>query len=148
MTLINSLIITTLFLLPLTATSLTELPEEPVVRIAPEAPILRQVKTLPATTTFDTLINKYAEIYQVSTTTMHHIIKCESGYRPDVQSGYYQNGKREESYGLVQINLPSHPTITYEQAIDPEFSINFLAENLSKGKGSMWTCYRNLTVDS
>lgn len=92
--------------------------------------------------TMNEKIDFYGEKYKVSTSTMHKIINCESHYDTKIQSGYYANGVREKSFGLVQINLPSHADITYEQAIDPDFSLNFLAENLSKGKGNMWSCFK------
>ena len=54
-------------------------------------------------------------------------------------------------YGLVQINLdyppllePSQPPITREQALDPEFALNFAAKAIKQGKESAWTacnCY-------
>ena len=51
-------------------------------------------------------------------------------------------GQREQSFGLVQIHLPAHRTITKEQALDPEFAIDFLAKNLAQGRGTMWSCYK------
>lgn len=91
------------------------------------------------------LIDKYANKYSVSSTTMLAIMKCENrSFDPTLQSYHVKNGVREESYGLVQIHLPSHPNVSYEQATDPEFSIEFLAKHLSQGKGSLWTCYRML----
>ena len=86
--------------------------------------------------TINTLIDQYATLYDVSAITMHKVIKCESGYNPKAI------GDGGKSYGLVQIHLPSHPTITKEQAFDSEYAINFLAKNLDAGKGKLWTCYR------
>lgn len=37
----------------------------------------------------------------------------------------------EESYGLAQIHLPSHPHITKAQALDAYFSLDFLVERWS-----------------
>lgn len=84
-----------------------------------------------------------AEQYGVSADLMISIINCENrDWNPTLQSyAKYKNGEREKSYGLAQIHLPAHPSISYEQATNPEFSINFLAENLAEGKGSMWSCY-------
>ncbi len=86
--------------------------------------------------------------YDVSQELMKEIINCESSGSTTIQSKHiYKTNKygpintREQSYGLVQIHLPAHPDITKEQAIDPEFSIDFLAKNLSQGKGKMWSCY-------
>jgi len=52
-----------------------------------------------------------------------------------------KNGKRENSWGLVQINLDHNPQVTLEQALDPDFSLEFLASNLAQGRCKMWmTC--------
>lgn len=69
---------------------------------------------------------------------MTKIINCESSRNPNAV------GDRGNSFGLVQIHLPSHPSITKEQALDEEYAIDFLAKNLSEGKGYLWTCYRML----
>ncbi len=84
-----------------------------------------------------------AEQYGVGADLMISIINCENrDWNPTLQSyAKYKNGEREQSYGLVQIHLPAHPSISYEQATNPEFSINFLAENLAEGRASMWSCY-------
>lgn len=87
---------------------------------------------------------------------MDRVIACESGYNPTIQSRHrYKKdrphegvvaGQREQSFGLAQIHLPAHPNVSYEQATDPEFSVNFLAEKLSHDAGSHWTCYRELAL--
>lgn len=65
------------------------------------------------------------------------VIKCESGYKINAV------GDIGNSFGLVQIYLPAWKgKITKEQALDPEFAVDFLAEKLSKGQGNLWTCYR------
>lgn len=98
------------------------------------------------------LVDVKAKEYGVNRETMIAIINCENRYwKPDQQSLHtyktdrpelgVKAGDRELSFGLVQIHLPSHPNITYDQAIDPEFAIEFLASNLAKGKGRMWSCY-------
>lgn len=85
--------------------------------------------------------------YDVDATLLKRIIECESGgdmASTTIQSRHYKDGIREQSFGLVQIHLPSNPDMTYEQAIDPNFSIDYLAKQLSKGRGYLWTCYRML----
>lgn len=81
-------------------------------------------------------IKHYAELYSVSEEVMNVVVKCESSYNPDAL------GDGGQSRGIVQIHGPSHPTISDAQAYEIEFSLNFLADNLSKGQGRMWTCYR------
>ncbi len=84
------------------------------------------------------IINRKAKQYNVSTTTITDVIACESSFNETAR------GDGGYSRGLVQIHAKFHPQVTYEQAIDPEFAIDFLAEKLSKGQGHLWTCYRNL----
>lgn len=87
---------------------------------------------------------------------MEQIISCESGWQPALQSYHkysatnvppgYHVGDREMSFGLVQIHLPAHPSVSYEQAIDPRFSVEFLARNISQGRASMWSCYKQIAM--
>jgi hypothetical protein len=58
----------------------------------------------------------------------------------------FRVGDREQSFGLVQIHLPAHPQVSKEQALDPEFAINFLAKSLQNGKGGMWSCYKHIAM--
>jgi hypothetical protein len=77
---------------------------------------------------------------------MKAVVQCESQYvngQSRIPDPNGPNG-REDSWGYVQINLPWNPNISKEQALDPEFSIRFLAQRLSEGYGSRWTCYRDL----
>ena len=93
------------------------------------------------------LAKKYGELHGVSSALLMRVMDCEVGgnyHNPEVQSKHMWKGERERSFGYVQIHQDSHPHITYEQATDPEFAVNFLAENISKGKGNMWTCFRKL----
>ena len=84
----------------------------------------------------ETLVSHYSDVYDIQESRINRIIKCESGFNPNA----HNLTKRENSWGLVQINLLAHKNISKEDAIDPYFSIPFLAENVSKGKSSMWTC--------
>lgn len=97
----------------------------------------------------------YAKKYKVSSEVMFNVMLCENReLDPRLQSrlrysfsdpskGIYE-GEREMSYGLSQIHLPSHPNVTIEQATDTEFSVEFMAKAFSKGKQSMWSCYKKL----
>ena len=76
---------------------------------------------------------------------MHYIIKNESSYNPLAKGdvGYYCKRTQQiaPSFGLVQINSCWHPNVSYEQATDPEFAIDFLARNLADKKCYLWsTC--------
>jgi len=87
-------------------------------------------------------IKEQAEKYNVSAEVMNTVISCESMGSTTIQSYHYKDGVREDSWGLVQINLPHNPNVTKEQALDPKFAIEFLAKGLSQGHGKRWTCYR------
>ena len=94
------------------------------------------------TMTSKELVSYFADKYDVSQETMIRIINCENAeWNPALQSRIIKKGKREESWGLVQIHLLSHPEITKEQATDASFSIEFLAKYLSLEKGKMWSCF-------
>lgn len=83
----------------------------------------------------------YSSRYRVDGNKMMDTIKCESNYK-NVQSNlYHKDGTREDSWGVVQINLPNHPNVTKQQALDPEFAIEFMAEKFSKG-WYKWSCYK------
>lgn len=81
------------------------------------------------------IIQQDADKYGVKASLLTRIIDCESKGDP------HAIGDNGTSYGLVQIHLPDHPGITKKQAFDPEFAVNYLAEQVSKGNGHMWSCY-------
>jgi hypothetical protein len=87
-------------------------------------------------------IEEQAEKYGADAGLMKRIIACESNGSTTIQSYHKRpDGSREQSYGLVQIYLPAHPNVTYEQAIDPQFAIEFMAKNIVKNP-RMWSCYK------
>ena len=106
----------------------------PTVAAVPPKPL-----SIQSSSSLDEKIDIVATKYGVQPSLMRSVIKCESSYRTDAI------GDGGTSFGLVQINLPSHPTITKAQAFDADFALDFLASNLAKGKGDMWTCYRMIT---
>lgn len=69
---------------------------------------------------------------------MSDIVSCESGW--DLTA--HKLTQKENSWGLVQINLKAHINITKAEAVDPIFSLQYLAQNISTGNSSMWTCTR------
>lgn len=89
------------------------------------------------------IVNYYATKYNVDADKMINTINCESQFS-NIQSNIVQNGIRENSWGLVQINLYYNPTVTKEQALDPYFSIEWMAKEFSTNHQSKWTCFRNL----
>ena len=60
--------------------------------------------------------------------TVAHTIYCETMFY-NVQSAVVNDGKQEQSYGLAQIHLPSHPTVTVEQALTPTFAVDWMLEH-------------------
>lgn len=92
------------------------------------------------------VVERHAKHRGVSADRMMKVIACETGHTYDsslqsfvpVRGG--PNG-REDSWGLAQIHLPSHPYLTKEDATDPEFAIAFMAEKFSLGQAYLWTCY-------
>lgn len=101
------------------------------------------------------LVDHYASKYDVSGDVMWSVIKCEDPsldpkqqslvrYSKDHPEWGVVAGERERSYGLVQIHLPGNKNVTYAQATNPDFALDFLAKNLAAGRGRMWTCYRNM----
>jgi hypothetical protein len=133
----NLVVAVSLLVLPVSSTTS---PTPPT--IAPERPIMRQVESKSPTPSQIALIKSKSVEYGVSESLMTKIISCESGFNE------YALGDFGQSRGLVQIHKPSHPTITDEQAYNAEFSVDFLADNLSQGKGEMWTCFRILSGSS
>jgi hypothetical protein len=127
------------------ATSTTPVPVNTVIDV-PKVTITEHLDGSTRKWSYDEiqgLISHYSALYGVSRDLMDKIIECETAgtYDPKIQSGHYKNGIREDSWGLVQIHLPAHPTITKEMAKNPNFAIDFLAKNLADSKQEMWTCY-------
>lgn len=81
--------------------------------------------------------------YELSS-SFYRTLSCESaGFKdPAIQSGWYHNGIREESYGVAQINLPSHKDITKSQAIDPEWAVIWAAKEFKAGRQYQWSCWK------
>ena len=109
-------------------------------KVHAEAPTLppEPVKTEWTVEEVKSMVDYYADKYGVSRQLMQKVVNCESSYN------YKAVGDGGKSFGLSQIHKPSHPTITYEESTNPDFALDFMASNISKGKGNMWTCWRKL----
>lgn len=93
------------------------------------------------------LVLHYADKYKVNPEVMMNVLTCENDqFDPDLQSYHPANSfnGRELSFGLAQLHLPSHPEISIEQATDPDFSIEYMASEMSKGRASQWSCYKQI----
>ncbi len=84
-----------------------------------------------------------AEKYGIDEEQFVGTLQCESNWQPQKQSDFYKNGKREESYGIAQINLPAHLDVTYDEATDGTWSIEWAAQKFQAGNKKWWTCWRN-----
>ena len=82
------------------------------------------------------LADYYASQYGVSHETMRTVISAESQFQWDL------SGDHGTSFGACQIHLPAHPDITKEQALNPDFCLDWTAKNISAGNGRMWTAFR------
>ncbi len=98
------------------------------------------------------LVEKYGNHYEVSTTSLMRTLRNENNtfefcrqselrYKAGNRWGFPE-GTREKSYGVAQIHLPDHKTITKEQACDPEFAVQFMAKMFSQGRQKMWMGYK------
>jgi hypothetical protein len=107
------------------------------------------------TMTVEQLVHKYAGKYKVSAKEMMGTIRCEnSTLDPKLQSNHrypkdskkwkVKKGEREKSFGIVQIHLPDHSDVSYQQATDPEYSVEFMAKKFAKKRQHEWSCYRKL----
>ena len=87
------------------------------------------------------IIVKAAKVWATPATPILNTAICESKLNPLATN----DTDKEYSVGIAQINLKEHKHITEAQARDVEFAANFMAENFSKGRQSMWlTCYTKL----
>ena len=85
-------------------------------------------------------IQYYSDLYNVPFVVMDNVVRCESGYNPEAE------GDKGNSIGLSQINLPSHLSVSKEEAQDIDFALKFMAENISMGNGDHWTCFRTMSL--
>lgn len=125
-------------MIPVTITLPTPQPqiasEAQIAPVAIEIPEYRYGELIPEIV-IDELISRHATGYKAY--GMKRTLWCESGFW-NIQSRVVKNGVRESSWGISQIHEPSHPHITREQALDPEFSIKFMSDNWGKVKWYGW----------
>lgn len=94
------------------------------------------------------MVHLAAERYGINEIKFTKTLECESANLTHNGQSYVvaidgPNG-REDSWGIAQIHLPSHPEITRDQALDPAFALDFAARRFAQGHASDWTCYRIL----
>lgn len=81
-------------------------------------------------------IDQYSAFYQIDEADFAATLECESGLDPEAV------GDHGTSLGIAQIHLPAHPDITKEEALDPDFALDWAAKQFSLGHQTMWTCWR------
>lgn len=81
---------------------------------------------------------KVAKEHKLDADLFVKVVHCESH---GVKDAVGDNGK---SFGVVQIHAPSHPEISQEQAENPAFALEWMADQWDAGNESAWTCYRLL----
>lgn len=69
---------------------------------------------------------------------MVETIRGESDFDPTNTTG--DGGT---SIGLVQIHMPDHPEVTRDEALDPQFSLRFMAQAFKDGHQRWWTVWRD-----
>lgn len=109
------------------------MPPPPVIVEVPQPPTIDQL--------VDAAIARHPS---VSREQLYGTLYAESHFE-NVQSDVIAaDGAREESYGVCQINLPSHPEVSKDEAMDPAFCIEWTAAQFAAGNASMWTEWRLL----
>ena len=82
------------------------------------------------------LINKIyarAKFYGVSGYQMERTIECESRFNNIQSTAKDKTGPNgyEDSWGISQIHLPSHPEVSRAEAMTEEFAIEWMAKNFN-----------------
>lgn len=112
-----------------------------VLFLAPSPLLTVPVTVPPAPPSKQELVTLATTIARARHLNVDHFLKtiaCESNW--DAQA----LGDSGQSHGLVQIYAPAHPTITIEQANDPSFALQFMANEWSKDNAAIWSCWRQL----
>ena len=101
------------------------------------------ILTFEPETTINQLVNHYgADLSENTRREIIETIRCESGFVPQQSKHITKSGVRERSFGIVQIHLPSHPAVTEAQAMDVDYSVQFITEAFRRGQQRWWTCWR------
>lgn len=74
----------------------------------------------------------------ISPVALKNLVKSESSWKPKAV------GDKGCSYGLTQINICAHKEVTKKQALDPEWNLEWAANEIEHGRSYQWTsanCY-------
>jgi len=108
------------------------LPATPTLTV-PQPPA--DTVSISSTTPIEAYIALSATKHGVDAYQLLATLQCESGLDP------HAINTKEGSFGIAQIHLVAHKDITIDQAFDWQWSVDWAAEQFSKGRQSMWTCY-------
>ena len=86
------------------------------------------------------IVTEASQTYGVNPDEMWRTLWCESRFKFDAMGDPHLG----VSIGIAQINMRWNPDVTPEQALDPVFSIHFMARKMSVGKAHLWTCWRSI----
>ena len=101
-------------------------------------PVVTKTEIVTSPTEISAYVRKVQHEYGL-TDVFYETLRYESAGFQNIQSLIVKNGKREESYGIAQIHLPSHPSITREQALTPHWAIEWAAKEWKAGRQWQWT---------
>ncbi len=104
--------------------------------VAPSLPVAHAATLTPQD--LQVLATNIAQYHHLNVDHFINTINCESGFDPNII------GDQGRSYGIAQIFLPAHTDISKEQALDPTFSLQWMAGQWENNKASLWSCWRNL----
>lgn len=93
------------------------------------------------------LATKDAEAGNLNVNRFLAVINRESGWDYSIQSNYPDPtgpNQKEDSWGLVQVNLPQNASTTRAMAQDPAYALSFMADAWETGLADHWTAYRQL----
>lgn len=123
--------------------------QAPIVSDAPTKPAIQEQKEVrTGVEYYKELLREIAEAKGLPENKIIQIEKVIGGQKgtacPNGESTWkaYAVGDVGTSYGLVQIHLPAHRDITKEQALDPEFALNYIVDQFLAGRQGQWTCWR------
>lgn len=119
------------------------------------SPLIAHAQEIVIPQTVPDKIGFYAQKYGIRYEDLYDTIQGESfgsttlqsyaRYTIDHPEWGVKKGDRELSFGLCQIHLPAHPDISKAQANDPDFCLEWMAKQFSKGAvrdgACMWTVY-------
>ena len=109
-------------------------PQMPVATQAPvinnnPLPGLNPSRGTPSPEILD-FIQKASQTYGIDPSLLAAQLFTESGFNPKAVN---QNNPTSIDRGIAQINTKAYPEVTDNQAYDPQFGVNFMAQHLSKG---------------